>query len=190
MKNRLNVCFAVLLMLFPFAANAQSPQASQLYFGAFAGIQNFSDIDAGFGVDLDFGSGYVIGGVGGWRVNENFRIEAEAAYQWADADLGLQSGDIWIFRTTLGGYFEYPVAPAFAPFVGAGVGISAIEIDNVLLSGSAAGTFHGEIGLAYRLRPKLTLVPAARYEWNNVEFVGGDDGLTATSLRMGVHFSF
>lgn len=141
-----------------------------LYVGALAGVQIFSDNENG-NVDIDFDTGYVVGGLIGFRF-AGFRAEAELDYQETEAN---DAVDVDIFRYTAGLYYDIPAWQLpVTPYVGGGLGLASIDSSNGG-NDETNFTWHGEVGGSLDVTPELAVVPAYRYEWIDNDGLVSDD---------------
>jgi len=89
----------------------------------FSGTGADVDSDAGFGGALAFG-----------RQFGDFRAELEVAHQAADlednATIGLTNAELAVTTVMVNGYYEMPVADAFAVYAMAGLGFAKYDVDD------------------------------------------------------------
>ena len=127
------------LLVFP----AMSFGASNWYGSVNAGVAIMpdSDVDAdivgegSFSADLEYDTGFVIGGAVGYKMDK-FRIEGAITYQQNDIDklsAGGESeslsGDISTLAFILNGYLDFPTESPFTPYITAGAGYAKVEAD-------------------------------------------------------------
>jgi opacity protein-like surface antigen len=111
--------------------------------------------------DLKMGSGYLIGGSIGYRIDPSWRIEGELAYRTngvdtttvAGLDAKQNDGDLASLAFMFNGFYDFEGWQTsfahFRPFVGAGLGW-AQEIDTDLTIGGVSREFSGN-RFAYQL---------------------------------------
>lgn len=177
---------AILGVSFAFAGPvAAEGGPGGLYVGVVGGVQFFSDNEDG-NVDIDFDTGYVVGGLLGYRFGA-LRAEAELDYQETEAN---DFVDVEILRYTAGLYYDIAALPLpITPYIGGGVGLASIDSDGGG-NDETNFTFHGEVGGSLYLGDSLAIVPAYRYEWIDNEDLVSDDPVESHALRVGLRLSF
>lgn len=190
------------------AANAQTalPLGNGFYALGYGGLQFFTDndIDDINGIDkLKWDTGYNFGVRIGMRTGQ-FRVEGELGYRTADGELKLEDGFVFgagddgdVELTALQGsvnlfydLLDLPLGTFIAtPYVGGGLGYANVEIESDFEDDDESDFLAlFEAGLTMRLSPNLSVVPAYRYEYVNIEV--GDDDLTSHGLQIGARFDF
>ena len=183
---------------FAFAQSPASPAGSGLYVGVYAGAVFLDDNDFDI-TDLEYDTGYALGGKLGYRFGQ-IRVEGEFGYRAADAEFdedliidedveyraiqGSANAYFDIVELNLGGI-------GMTPYVGAGLGYVDVELDNDDLGDDDEDglLLLGEAGFSVSLLPNVSIVPAYRYEYADIE-VGEDDAFTSHSLQVGARFDF
>lgn len=156
-----------------------------LYVSGIVGVQFFSDNEDG-NVDIDFDTGYVVGGLVGFRFGDA-RAEAELNYQETEAN---DVVDVEILRYTAGVYYDFTTLQLpVTPYVGGGLGLASIDATGGG-NDETNFTWHGEIGGSFNLGPQLAIVPAYRYEWIDDSGLVSDDPVTSHAIRLGARLSF
>jgi len=90
-------------------------------------------------LEIESDNGYGFGGAVGVHFDQ-FRVEAEVAYQETDIDaftlssrtgpgIGIGSGDTKITTYMVNGYYEFPIAQGFGIYVTAGLGMGTTEFE-------------------------------------------------------------
>jgi opacity protein-like surface antigen len=185
-----------LLSAQPTLAQSASPLTG-FYVGLAGGAAFFSDQD----VDVDVGdlndvadveithdTGYRFGGFIGYQVDTNIRVQADLSYIYADAENTFTIGtteivtdqELSILSGTAGVYFDLWPVSVFVPYVGAGIGLSQIEItnddlDNVNDVEQTALTVFAEAGVPFNVTPTFSVVPTVRYTWYQTEEEDNDE---------------
>ena len=108
-------------------------------------------VDSDFPAEFDAGDG-VVGGIGlGYKFDENFRIEGRFSYRegsFTETEFGtggrdgeeyILDGDIHSTTLTVEGFYDFPNATAFTPYIKVGVGISDNSYSARLGGQGAAG---------------------------------------------------
>ena len=122
--------------------------------------------------------------------------------EYAGARLGLRSGGGRDgYSATINGYYDFPLAGPLVPYVGAGVGVEDYNAATARFSGDGGApkfTEHGahaayaaalgEIGVALKLSPRWSIVPAYRYE--HLFVTGSAFHNDANIYRLGVRYGF
>lgn len=200
-------------LLTPAAAFAQG--ASGVYVGLAAGpaffldqkidadingVSNLADID----IEYDY-PGYVVAGQLGYAFATNIRAEAEVSYAASTGEATLSSilllndvvndVDVETLSGTVGLYFDLWPLGAFVPYVGGGIGVAYVEIqeDGASADDQTQFTAFGEAGIPWSLTPEAAIVPSVRFNWIATEEEAEDlfaDNLYNTQLRVGFRYSF
>jgi opacity protein-like surface antigen len=153
--------------------------ASGLYVSLNTGVawltdSNWTNLTGPETLNIEYDAGYTFGGALGFMV-ENFRYEAEIAYQKSDfRDFTEELSAL----TFLGnGYFDFPTASPVIPFITAGIGVSRIEnsasgfptVDDTVLA------YQVGAGVGYAVSRALTLDFRYRYlSGEDVQFQYGN----------------
>lgn len=124
MKKLLGVIATLITIAVPPAMQAHEG----FYAGGFAGV-NFLDVRPKHHAHLDVDTGYTLGAVLGYKINDDFRLEGEFAYRHNDFDkLKYHSEKISLHGHTrslsfmANGYYDFSVEWAAVPYVGVGIG--------------------------------------------------------------------
>lgn len=179
--------------LLPVAANAAVPSTvdtllSNVYIAGQAGYNNPTDSD------LD--NTAVFSGSVGYRFNQNFRLEGEAAYRKNDADLGIPgiSAESKVANYMINGWYDFANSSFFTPYLGGGIGWSTGEAKLSGPGGSFSfddNAFAYQLGggVAHSLTEKLALTADYRFlDTSNFGDIGSD--YKAHEIRGGVRYSF
>lgn len=158
--------------------------AGGLYGNLNLGLAMPSDSDLamkdGLAPSVSLDKGFAIGGAVGYRLTEQVRLQAELAYQTNEVntmDLGLarlgMEGDVSSLAFLASGYFDFKNSSPLTPFVGAGLGVAKLELEDVRYTHSLSGTgieedetlfaYHLDAGVNYALTSALSLDLKYRY---------------------------
>jgi opacity protein-like surface antigen len=208
---------ATLLIAATPAAWAQDAQSSveegRSYFslsaGAIAGSEYDYDIPGG-NVEAETDAGYGVSAAWGYVFDPRVRGELSLSYAEQDIDIVRRSGGpvILIFEEpgavtawTLGatGYYDFVTTGAFRPYVGAGIGVASLDVnDRVLTGAGTAVNAKAILGARWMLQGNSSLFTEARYEAyamevdDGVGFTGADSNLVtdAFSVHAGFRYGF
>lgn len=196
---RINSAIAAGVFGLTMTVAAAQPHADDGYYVGLAIAQSiFYDIDAGDGSEIDFDSGSAVRGQFGYSFG-SWRAQAEVAYQFVEFEEEDDDDfDTDIIRGTIGLFYDFaPIAilDQPSPYVGGGIGLANIRVDGdngVDIEDDETGvTFHGEIGLAYKLTPNFILSPQYRFEWYDTNEVADvRDDLSSHAFGVGGHYRF
>jgi opacity protein-like surface antigen len=195
-------------------AQAQSSvEEGRSYFslsaGAIAGSEFDYDIPGG-NVEAETDAGYGVAATWGYVFNPNVRGELNLSYSEQDIDIVRRSGGpvILIFEEpgavtawTLGatGYYDFVTTGTFRPYVGAGIGIASLDVnDRVIGDAGTAVNAKAIVGARWMLGGHTSLFTEGRYEAyvmevdDGVGFNDADSNLVndAFSLHAGVRIGF
>jgi opacity protein-like surface antigen len=195
-------------------AQARSPVAEgRSYFslsaGAIAGSEFDYDIPGG-SVEAETEAGYGVSAAWGHVFDPHVRAELGLSYSRQDIDIVRRSGGpvILIFEEpgavtawTLGatGYYDFMTSGSFRPYIGAGVGVASLDVnDRVLTDSGTAVNAKAILGARWLLQGNTSLFTEARYEAyvmevdDGVGFTGADSNLVtdAFSVRAGLTYGF
>jgi opacity protein-like surface antigen len=186
----------LLAALVPFAvtpSTAVAQSVGDFYWGLFGGAQFYTDNDIN-NSSLEFDPGWVAGGQLGY-IFGSVRAEAEIEYNEADvSSLGNDSSvgsTFSAWRGTGSLYFDMVgfTQSNILPYVGAGLGLGALEFSGNEISDSKTGlTAHGEIGISFATATNFDVVVAYRYEWFDTDVGSVDSDITAHQIRAGIRF--
>jgi opacity protein-like surface antigen len=173
---------------------AAPAEAEGLYIGAFGGV-NFLDeatgsADApspsappgvGYAVEVENDTGWAAGGAIGYGFDFGLRAEAEVAYRWNDLDrakvvttaIDLE-GDTTALSVMGNLWFDVPLTGRVRPFLGGGIGMAQVSLNDVEVSVLAPGTtfvddsdwvFAYQVGggVAFQVAPGVDLTAEYRY---------------------------
>jgi opacity protein-like surface antigen len=203
-------------------AAATPAQADGIYIGAFGGVNFAQDSDfsydpgGGYDVELDVqhDTGWLAGAAVGYAFDFGLRAEAEAAYRMNDFDqfeiagFGYDlDGDVSTLSLMGNLWFEAPLTAAFRPFVGVGVGMAQVSLNDVEAPVIGPGTFVDDSdwvfayqvggGVAYRFTPGWDVTAEYRYFATDDAEVGvegtsgdGEYEYSSHSVLLGVRYTF
>ena len=198
-------------------AAATPAQAEGIYIGAFGGVNFAQDSElsydpGGYEFDVEHDTGWLAGAAAGYAFDFGLRAEAEVAYRMNDFDrleffvydTGLD-GDVSTLSLMGNLWFEAPLTTALRPFVGAGVGMAQVSLNDVEAGGTAFvddsdWVFAYQVGggLAYRFMPGWDVTAEYRYFATDeaeveLEGPGAGDGeyeYSSHSVLLGVRYTF
>ncbi|MDK9723217.1 MAG: OmpA family protein [Rhodospirillales bacterium] len=131
-----------------FAGTAQAQSGSGFYTGLMGGYTILQDADVtggGVNANVDFDNGFGVLGAVGYDYGRfswgNLRTEIELGYRRNGADsisgsnttvgVGGLSGDVSALSGMINGLWDMPVNFPVRPYLGAGIGVARINVDNV-----------------------------------------------------------
>ena len=111
------------------------------------------------------------------------------------------SGDLKINNILINGYLDFPVGKKFTPYIGAGIGGSKLDIDNITVEGEvleSASTwlfgYQGKLGLSYGLTSNFNIFGEGTYSaFSDLGAAGEKYGLESSSdinYRAGLSIKF
>ena len=111
------------------------------------------------------------------------------------------SGDLKINNVLINGYLDFPIGKRFTPYIGAGIGGSKLNIDNITVDGDvleSANTwlfgYQGKLGLSYALNKNLNIFGEGTYSaFSDLGAAGEKYGLESNSdinYRAGLTLKF
>lgn len=181
------------------AASTQPHAGDGPYIGLALAQSTFYDIDAGDGSEIDFDSGSAVRGQFGYAFGP-LRAQAEIAYQFVEFETEDDDDDFNtdIIRGTISLYYDFaPIAILDhpSPYVGGGIGLANLDVegdDGVDVEDDETGvTFHGEIGLTYKLTSNFALMPQYRFEWYDANEVADvQDDFSSHAFGVGGRYHF
>lgn len=139
--------------------------------------------------DLSFGAsmGYVL-------PNDWIRLEAEVNYRSNDIvdkfydteTLGFENGNIDVYSTMANAYIDIPTTTPVRPYIGAGIGMSHIDLlgykDSVI-------SFQGLAGASYTMKNGHELYAGYRYLQTGEANFNVVDAVNGTSLQISTHYT-
>ena len=221
MERRLSV-LVLSSIVFAGSASAQTASGPSGFYagisagGSFIFDQSFeTDVvvgnnvleDAG-DVDVAYDTGYNLAGRLGYQIATNIRIEGEVSYTKASGERTFSfldaeaetDQDLDILSGTAGLFFDLWPVGTFVPYVGGGVGLAMVTVENDDLGEADQNvlTAFGEAGIPYNVTPSLAILPSVRFNWYGTDEKNADDtgvpiigeNLYSTDLRLGARFSF
>ena len=111
------------------------------------------------------------------------------------------SGDLKINNVLINSYLDFPIGKKFTPYIGAGIGVSKLDIDNITVDGEvleSASTwlfgYQGKLGLSYELTKNFNIFGEGIYSaFSDLGAAGEKYGLESSSdinYRAGLIFKF
>jgi opacity protein-like surface antigen len=169
-------------------AAAGPAQAEGFYLGAFGGLNFLDEADgtADVGgpvsptVEVESDMGWAAGAAAGYAFAFGLRAEAEVAYRMNALDRATLSpvsvdleGDTTALSVMGNLWFDIPLDGAIRPFVGGGLGMAQVSLNDVEVPALGGGTFVDDSdwvfayqlggGVAFRIAPGLDLTAEYRY---------------------------
>jgi opacity protein-like surface antigen len=188
-------CCAALLSISSVAYSAAGPYVSG---NVGLAIANDSDVTLvpGITVDVESDSGLALGAAAGYAFEFNTRVEAEIVYQKNDLDeiniFGLDldlSGDTSSTALLFNGYYDFNNASAFTPFIGAGIGVANVEVNDFNILGlgglpdddDTVFAYQVGAGVAYAINENIDIDVKYRY------FATSDPEFDITEIEYSSH---
>lgn len=181
---------------------ATQAQAQSFYGSVGAGylVPEKLDIDLGTPSVMKFDNGLALQGAVGYDFGNGLRTELELGLN----DTGFKSvrsgatttnvggGDVDQLTLHAAGYYDFAMG-GFAPYVGAGVGLTRTDVD-VATIGAATNpgdrftdfSMFGEAGLSIPVTDRLSIAPGVRYSWVDTD----GSNLTSWTFKTALRFSF
>ena len=130
---------------------------------------------SGGDISLDGGLGLSAGL--GYQLANGLRFEAGLAYQKNDLDKGKDAtgevkmnGDVSSTAFLASAYYDIPTGTKFSPFLGGGVGLAKVRLNDVALEGGehwdnndVVFAYHLSLGVSFAVNPQLNLDAGYRY---------------------------
>jgi opacity protein-like surface antigen len=163
----------------PAPAAASAAPAGGQYIAVSGGLIGKTDYDYGFAngwsVDGDVKSGPQGAIAWGSSIGANWRAEIALGYRSQKVDSALTSnvgvfaasgGKVKALSLDLNGYYDFPVSGPVRPYLGAGVGVAQVKIDDGLLDDKGdALTLQAMAGASVAVSPRISLFAEARYQY-------------------------
>jgi opacity protein-like surface antigen len=163
----------------PPAPAASAAPAGGQYIAVSGGLIGKTDYDYGFAngwsVDGDVKSGPQGAIAWGSSIGANWRAEIALGYRSQKVDSALTSnvgvfaasgGKVKALSLDLNGYYDFPVSGPVKPYLGAGVGVAQVKIDDGLLDDKGdALTLQAMAGASVAVSPRISLFAEARYQY-------------------------
>jgi opacity protein-like surface antigen len=163
----------------PAPAAASTAATSGQYIAVSGGLIGKTDYDYGFAngwsVDGDVKSGAQGAIAWGSSIGANWRGEIALGYRSQKVDSALTSnvgvfaasgGKVKALSVDLNGYYDFPVSGPVKPYLGAGVGVAQVKIDDGLLDDKGdALTLQAMAGASVAVSPRISLFAEGRYQY-------------------------
>jgi len=169
--------------------------SAQLYLGGHLGLNITHDTDLA-GLNFTFDPGLAIGGVVGYRVTPNVRIDGEVTYRVNDLDEigGSPAGDeIRSLAFLVNVYYDFTTGSPWVPYVGGGLGVANHELDPASGPTEEEDLFAFQLGagVAYELNPAMALTLDYRFfGTEEPEFAGFEYDYLNSTIQIGLRYSF
>ncbi|KQZ06269.1 hypothetical protein ASD21_01135 [Caulobacter sp. Root1455] len=198
----------------PAPAAAPAAPASGQYISVSGGFIGKADYDYGFANGYRFEGDVDAGGQGavawgsalgnGWRgeVALGYRSQKSSGVLTTNggAQFDFDGGKVTTFSIDLNGYYDFPVAGPVRPYLGAGVGVAQVKIDDGMLDDKGdALTLQGIAGASVAVSPRVSLFAEGRYQFTGAIKVKTTSGagdkeqklnMTGPGGLVGVRFAF
>lgn len=186
------------------AGEGDSPLSHEgFYVGVFLVIFSPQDSDVDNGVtfgEVSYETGAGLGVAVGYRYDNGLRLEGELSARAADLDEFQSSGsgssnlggDLVAASVLVNGYYDFHNRSIFTPYVGVGLGLTAMESGDIFSSGDdTVGTFQLSLGGYFHLARNLDLDVSYRYlTTDDAQFGRWDYEFAASNLQVGLLFKF
>ncbi|MBI4842778.1 MAG: porin family protein [Nitrospirae bacterium] len=151
--------------------------------------------------DTEYDTGLLVGGRLGYDLGGNKRIEGEVSYYKSGLARNIEfagshilTGDLNIFTFFFNGFYDIKAGPRVKPFLGAGIGIMNIEIQDGVSLHDNAFAFQMGGGLGVALNEKLTLDFGYKYlASTDLTFKGDgysiDSKYSSNNLYLGLRYA-
>ena len=191
----------------------KSEESKGLYFTGNYGTSSFTSADWKAKVnDLSYKGDIKFDGSTGWELGLGYDfgiLRTEISYSNSNNDIksisasinegilkgtsveSSASGDLKINSILINGYLDFPIGKQnkFAPYLGAGIGGSKLDIDNITVDGEeleSANTwlfgYQAKLGLSYSLNKKLNIFGEGTYSaFSDLGAAGEKYGLASNS---------
>jgi opacity protein-like surface antigen len=194
------------MLLFSFAASGVCGEGR--YVSCNIGLSKMRDSDVTFsGMEnetLHFESvrGLACGAAIGYGFSNNVRLEAEIAYQKNDLDkTNSKDGDIELYGNSssttflLNGYYDFKNRSAFTPFIGGGIGLATVKVNNFgpgnIDDKDGAPAYQATAGIGYALTRQITLDLRYRYFWtSDLTFDNAKATYSSNNITAGIRVVF
>ena len=198
-------------MLLSISSVAYSTTGPYLSVNVGVAIPDDSDITdstaPGMTMDLESDEGLALGVAVGYSFPCNMRIEGEFAYQENDLDkvslYGIDAdltGDTASYAFLVNGYYDFKNTSAFTPFIGGGIGMAKVEINDLNSPGSGdpdvsdddtVFAYQFGAGVAYTINEQVSLDVKYRYfGTSDPEFDTTELEYSSHNLYAGIRISF
>jgi len=184
----------------------EAPAARANYISIGGGMTGSSDYSyeiVGLDLEADVSSGSAFGAAWGTHAG-NWRFEFAGGYRNQDVEstlLGVplsDSGSVSAISLDLNAYYDFPVSGRVRPYVGAGLGLAAIEVDDGVLDDSGdALNLQVMAGVSYQASQNIAVFVEGRLQRlsTNIEIdTGGsteeeDLDITNGAVLVGLRFA-
>jgi opacity protein-like surface antigen len=191
----------------PAPSAAEATSYISLAVGSISGTDYSYTVENLFPVEAEMGDGYIIEAAFGRRFGDNWR--GEVAASWRDHNNSTTS---WVFGSNLTGpgvsaytldaigYYDFRPGAAANFYVGAGLGIGSVTVDDGVVADSTGAGLHiqGIAGMEARINSTLKVFAEARVRSLLPSIEGGTAGasgvvdetfdITTASIQAGVKF--
>ena len=206
----MGLAVAAIALLAPFSAQASVPEGWYLGGNTNMAFQETSESSlSGVTNDIEYKTGWGLGGYGGYGWGNGIRTEAEFIYRHSKAsdihgtNSGVEGGGIHNTAFMGNALYEYDTGMRLTPYVGAGIGTSLVDADNLRTINGAeldgtrtAFAYQGIVGAALDLEGGWDLTADYRYfATPDVKFktntgVRAETENSSHNLMIGVRYTF
>lgn len=174
------------------------------YAGLFAGAAWPNDWDLNEVNLIEMDTGFAFGGVVGTHVRDNVRVELEVSNWNADGQCvtgkcGIAELDMDALSVLGNAWLDIPVDANITPYVGAGLGVSWVELSGDGFSDTGTG-FAWQLGAGFRsnLNHNVTIDIGYRFksaamdesDYNDLGIANADFDAQAHVLQVGLNYRF
>jgi OmpA-OmpF porin, OOP family len=160
--------------------------------------------EPGISVDAEFDTGLGITAALGYDMGGG-RVELEFGYRSNDIDKfsagGMSvagGGDVTSTSLMLNGYFDFKSQSQWTPFLGAGLGMAKVDVENVTIGNIVIGDADDTVfayqfiaGLGYAVTPNTSIDISYRYfATADLDLEGTDAEYDSHNFMIGARFSF
>ena len=194
-----------------FSLSSFAYSAPGLYVGGNLGLASLNDSDVsapGYSASITTDMGASLSGIVGYAFENNFRIEAELVSQANEFDQSSESGrkygltgDIGSAAIMANAYYDFNNKSRFTPFVGAGIGYAAVEVNDLHYIGyskdddieddDSAFAYQLSAGVGFEITERITLDLKYRYfATEDLDIDNGTVEYSSNNVYTGIRFSF
>lgn len=194
--------FAMILSVSSMAYSADGPYVSGNFGLAIPNDSEVTDssLPAGINYDVESKNGLAFGVAAGYGFS-NIRVEVELGYSKNDLDkvniLGQSfdlTGDISSLTLFLNGYYDFKNSSSFTPYLGCGIGMAKVEVNDDGLDVDDNDTvfaYKFAVGLGYAVTEKVSLdVKYSYFGTSDLEFDTATVEYSGHIISAGIRVTF
>lgn len=194
-------CIFLLLLSSPIFAAEEKPYYISGNIGLSLVDATVSDPRIAFTVESELETDFMFGAAVGYDFGMG-RIEGEIGYSMHDLEASGASvasgGDIDILSLLINGFYDIETKSPVTPYVGGGVGVAFIDIEDVSVSGIVIENKNDKVfayqlgaGIGYAVTDSVTLDFGYRYfAASDPDFDGTEAEVSSHNFTVGARFSF